>query len=75
MGVSTANVTLLQKPDDINPVFNINKNEELTWYKVYQLKAETKKLQYAYLTQEETSKECVKWLQALLDMFRLCTVT
>ncbi len=43
------------------------KKEELTKYKVLQLEAETKQQTDAYLTQEETAKEIVRWMVANID--------
>ncbi len=43
------------------------KKEKLTKYKVLQLEAETKQQTDAYLTQEETAKEIVRWMVANID--------
>lgn len=50
---NTTTGILLLKPDNVIPVLNTLKKEELTWQKVYQLEEETKTHQSAYLTQEK----------------------
>ena len=54
---NSANVNQLQKPDDVNPKFKTEKKEDLTRYRIMQLKHETKEALAAYITQEEVSKE------------------
>jgi hypothetical protein len=65
---TTANVGLLKKPLDVNPEFQSLKKDELTKYKVLQLEAETRQKITAYLTQEETSKELMRWMVASIEM-------
>jgi hypothetical protein len=62
-----ATVNLLKKPPSVLPGFQTLKKEELTKYKVLQLEAETKQQTDAYLTQEETAKEIVRWMVANID--------
>ncbi len=60
-------VDLLKKPPSIHPDFQTLKKEECTKYKVLQLEAETKQQTDAYLTQEETATEIVRWMVANID--------
>ncbi len=62
-----ATVDLLKKPPSVHPGFQTLKKEELTKYKVLQLEAETKQQTHAYLTQEETVKEIVRWMVANIN--------
>jgi hypothetical protein len=61
---TTATVGLLKKPSDVNPEFQLLKNDKLTKYKVLQLEAKTRQKITTYLTQEEKSKEIVHWMVA-----------
>ena len=54
---ATATVDMLPRPDNVNPKFKTEKKEDLTRYRVMQLKNETKMEVIAYITQEEVSKE------------------
>jgi hypothetical protein len=63
-----ATVGLLKKPPDENPKFQSLKKDKLTKYKVLQLEAETIQKITAYHTQEETSKELVRWMVASIKM-------
>jgi hypothetical protein len=62
-----ATVNLLKKPTSVHPGFQTLKKEELTKYKVLQLKAETKQQTDAYLTQEETAKEIIRRMVTNID--------
>ena len=64
---STATITTLTKPPEVNPEFKALKKEELTKYKVLQLEAETKQAITAYITQEETAKELVRRMVASIE--------
>ena len=64
---STATITTLTKPPEVNPEFKALKKEELTKYKVLQLEAETKQAITAYITQEETTKELVRRMVASIE--------
>ena len=66
-GEPTANVTLLTKPEDVNPTFKTEKKEDLTSYRIRQLEAETLKQKVSYHTQQETSKELVRRMVASID--------
>ena len=57
---ATATVDMLPRPDDVNPKFKTEKKEDLTWYRVMQLKNKTKMEVIAYITQEEVSKEIAR---------------
>ncbi len=64
---TTATVGLLKKPPDVNLEFQSLKKDKLTKYKVQQLEAETRQKITAYLTQEEMSKELVRWMVASIE--------
>ena len=59
-----ATASLLKKPLNVNPKFQLLKKDELTKYKVLQLEAKTRQKITAYLTQEETLKEMVRRMVA-----------
>jgi hypothetical protein len=61
---TTATAGLLKKPPDVHPQFQSKKKDKLTRYKVLQLEDKTRQKITAYLTQEETSKEIVRWIVA-----------
>jgi hypothetical protein len=65
---TTATVSLLKKPLDLNPKFQSLKKDKLTKYKVLQLEAETRQKITPYLTQEEMSKELVCQMVASIKM-------
>jgi hypothetical protein len=64
---TSATVNLLMKPDEVNPQFKTKTKEALTWYRVLQLKAETKQTILAYVTQEEVSKEIGRRMVASIE--------
>jgi hypothetical protein len=65
---TTATIGLLKKPLDVNPGFQLLKKDELTKSKVLQLEAKTRQKVTTYLSQEETSKELVRWMVASIEM-------
>jgi hypothetical protein len=62
-----ATAGLLKKPPDGNPEFQSLKKDKITKYKVLQLKAETRQMITAYLTQEEMSKELMCRMVASME--------
>ena len=64
---NSANVNQLQKPDDVNPKFKTEKKEDLTRYRIMQLKHKTKEALAAYITQEEVSKEISRRMVASIE--------
>jgi hypothetical protein len=48
--ITTATVSLLKKPPDVHPKFQLLKKDKLTNYKVQQLEAKTRQKINAYLT-------------------------
>jgi hypothetical protein len=64
---TTATVGLLKKSLDVKPKFQLLKKDKLTKYKVLQLEAETRQKITVYLTQEEMSKELVRWMVASIE--------
>ena len=64
---NTATVDLLAKPPNVHPDFQSLTKDQLTKYKVPQLEDKTKQQITAYLTQEETSKEIVRWMVASIE--------
>jgi hypothetical protein len=54
---NSTKVDQLQKPVNVNPKFKTKKKEDLTRYRIMQLKHKTKETLAAYITQEERSKE------------------
>jgi hypothetical protein len=61
-----ATASLLKKTPDVNPKFQLLKTDKLTKYKVLQQEAETRQKITAYLTQEETLKEMVRRMVAII---------
>jgi hypothetical protein len=67
---TTATVSLLKKPPDVNPKFQLLKKVKLTKYKVLQLEAETRQKITACCTQEEVTKEIVHQMVAAMTICR-----
>ena len=60
--INTATVDLLVQLPNVHPDFQFLTKNQLTKYKILHLENKTKQVITAYLTQEETSKEIVRWM-------------
>ena len=65
---TSALVTMLKKPPDVNPKFSTKKEEDLTRFRFLELENETKMAMIAYLTQEEVSKEIARRMVESIDI-------
>jgi len=64
---TSATVTMLKKPDEVNPKFK-TETTPISRYRVLELESETKMAMIAYLTQEEVSKEIARRMVESIDI-------
>ena len=64
---TSATVTMLKKPPDVNPKFS-TETPPISRYRVMELESETKVAMIAYLTQEEVSKEIARRMVESIDI-------